>query len=349
MYTPKFTISYSILKNVATIEACKEVITNAPLIPQWEAKFRHEALVRTVYHGTHIEGNNLTYTEAQAIIEGKKVAGRERDIQEIINYRNVLKYIEEAYKNREKPITEETVKDIHKLTVARILPFEQSGVYRKEQVVVKNSKTGEVSFRPPNAIEVSHLVSDFCAWVNSAEAKELSPVLRSGITHYEITRIHPFLDGNGRTARAIATLVLYKEGYDIRKFFSLEEYFDKNSFGYYQALQSVSHENKDLTHWLEYFSTGLALELTRMKERVQRLSVDLKLKEKWGGQIALSERQIKLLEFVQRNGSITNKDWKDLLPMVSDDTVLRDLKDLMKKKIIKKKGTTKKAAYELRQ
>ncbi|HLD11312.1 MAG TPA: hypothetical protein VJB91_00180 [Patescibacteria group bacterium] len=86
-----------------------------------------------------------------------------------------------------------------------------------------------------------------------------------------------------------------------------------------------------------------------MKERVQRLSVDLKLKEKWGGQIALSERQIKLLEFVQRNGSITNKDWKDLLPMVSDDTVLRDLKDLMKKKIIKKKGTTKKAEYVLRQ
>ena len=94
MYSPQFTITNKLLKTIGIIEAAKEVIENSPLVPAWEAKFREDALVRTVHHGTHIEGNELNLTEAEKVLAGAKIVGRERDIQEVLNYRSVLKYIE---------------------------------------------------------------------------------------------------------------------------------------------------------------------------------------------------------------------------------------------------------------
>ena len=328
------------------IEAAKEVIENAPLVPAWEARFREEAMVRTVHHGTHIEGNELSFTEAERLLAGAKIVGRDRDIQEVLNYRNVLKFIE-CYEKQD--VSEETLKHVHELTVHRILPDEAIGVYRKTQVVVKNSQTGEVTFRPPPAIEIPFLIASFLQWLNLAGGDELHVVLKAGISHYEIVRIHPFLDGNGRVARALATLVLFKAGYDIKRFFSLEEHYDREPIIYYDALQAVGKQNGNITPWLEYFSEGLAIELTRIKEKIKSLSTDLKIKKSLGGQpLALSERQIKIVEFVQENGFLQNKSFFELFPMISEDTVLRELKDLIKKGIVKKEGTTKGVRYVLR-
>lgn len=347
MYSPRYTISNRILKNIGIIEACREVIKNAPLVPAWEAKFREEAIVRTVHHGTHIEGNELSLSQAVRVMEGKEVLARERDIQEVINYRNVLSYIDDLReKDEEVKIGESVIKHLHKLTVEKILPKEECGQYRQTKVVIKNSQTGEVTFSPPPAIEVPYLLEGFVHWVNSSQTKDLHPILQSGITHYELVRIHPFLDGNGRVARAVAILVLFKESYDVKKFFSLEEYYDRDAMGYYSALKSA--EGGDLTAWLEYFTEGLAMELSKIKEKVQNLSVDLKLRERRGGeQIALSPRQIKIVEYIQKVGFLQNQVFAELFPMISEDTVLRDLQDLVKKGIIRKSGVTKAARYIL--
>ena len=343
MFDPKFHISNTILNNIAKIEAAKEVIQNAPLVPAWEAKFREEAIVRTVYHGTHIEGNGLNFTEAKAVLEGRDVTAKARDIQQVLNYRQVLKFIDGSA-GTGKDVTEATILKVHQLTTDKILPQDTSGSFRKVAVNV-SKKTGEVVFRPPLPNLVQSQIAAFITWINSPLGQEVNPVLRAGITHYELVRIHPFVDGNGRTARAVTTLLLFKEGYDIKKFFSLEEYYDRNPQDYYDALKSA--ESGDLTGWLEYFTQGLAIELGRIKERVQKLSVDLKLKGKVG-QIALNERQLKLVEYMEDYGKVRNEDWRSLLPMVSDDTVLRDLKDLIKKGLVKKSGTTKAAEYRLR-
>jgi Fic family protein len=346
MFTPNYTITNKILRYMGIIEAAKEVIENAPLVPAWEARFREDAMVRTVHHGTHIEGNELSLGEAEKLLAGAKIVGRDRDIQEVLNYRNVLNFIE-AYDKSE--ISEEVLKHIHGMTVHRILPEETIGVYRKTQVVVKNSQTGEVTFRPPPAIEIPFLISSFLGWLNATTVEDINTILKAGIAHYEIVRIHPFLDGNGRVARAMATLVLSRAGYDIKRFFSLEEHYDREPLAYYTALQSVGQHEGNLTGWLEYFVEGLAIELTRIKEKIKSLSTDLKLKKSLGGQqLAISERQIKIVEFVQENGFLQNKSFFELFPMISEDTVLRELKDLMKKGIVKKEGTTKGVRYVLR-
>jgi len=349
VFSPKFTISNNILKLIGRIEAAKEVIENAPLVPAYEAKFRQEAIIRTVHHGTHIEGNPLGTGEVAAVLEGEEIDARDRDIQEILNYRKVLTYIDKRKRN----VDEKDLLAIHKLTVEKLLRSDASGKYRKTQVVVKNSKTGEVSFIPPQAQEVSKLAKEFFAWLNSDTGSEIHPALAAGITHYVLAFIHPFVDGNGRTSRAVATMVLFQRGYDVKKFFSIEEYFDRNALRYYKTLQSVSNQkadtlsDRDLTSWLEYFCEGLAEELNRVKEKVKKLSLDVKLKGKTG-QIALSERQLKLVEFIETYGSVSNKQWRSLLREYSDDTILRDLKDLQKKRLIKKKGSTKGAVYTLK-
>ncbi|MDP3998882.1 MAG: Fic family protein [bacterium] len=348
MYSPKYAISNRILKNIGLIEACREVVDHAPLVPAWEAKFREEAIVRTVHHGTHIEGNELSLSQAARVMEGKEVLARSRDIQEVINYRSVLEYIDQLReKDRDLQITDNIIKHLHKLTVQKILPAEECGQYRQTKVVVKNSQTGEVTFSPPPAIEVPYLIEGFLHWLGSPQTKDSHPVLQAGITHYELVRVHPFLDGNGRVARAAAILLLFKEGYDVKKFFSLEEYYDKDPMGYYGALKTA--ESGDLTMWLEYFTEGLALELSKIKEKVQNLSVDLKLKERMGGkQIALSPRQLRIMEYMQETGFLQNQTFSELFPMISEDTVLRDLQDLIKKGIIKKTGITKAAKYVMR-
>ena len=345
MYIPKYQITNRILKNIGTIEACKEIIDNAPLLPYYEREFQKDALTRTVHFGTHIEGNELNLTQAEKILEGTDVPARDRDIQEVINYRKVMDFVSEIQSENAK-ITEEIIKKIHKMTVWKILPPDKCGEYRKTQVVIKNSKTGEVSFRPPMAIAIPLQINDLLVFINSLENKEIHPVLRGGIVHYELVRIHPFLDGNGRVARALSSLILFLDGYDIRRFFSLEEYFDSDAPKYYEALQSVGKADGNLASWLEYFSLGLAIELSKIKDKVEKISIDAKLKEKLGGKpIMLSDRQLKIIEYIQKTGYLQNKAFPSLFPMVSEDTILNELKTLLKNRIIKKQGVTKAARY----
>lgn len=344
MYKPKYLITNKILKNIGSIEASKEIIDHAPLLPYFEKEFRQDAMVRSVHFGTHIEGNELNLSQAEKVLQGREVTARDRDIQEVINYRKVLEYISSLTKDAK--INEEVIKKIHSITVDKILDNSVCGVYRKTQVVVKNSHTGEISFRPPMAVAIPFQIKELLDFTESAGELDVHPVLESGIVHFEFVRIHPFLDGNGRAARAFATLILYLKDYDIRKFFSLEEYFDKDALEYYEALQSVEKNDGDLTKWLEYFTFGLSVELSKIREKVESISIDARLKEKLGGKpILLSPRQLKLIEYIQKVGYLQNQAFESLFPMISEDTILNELKGLLKAGIIKKHGVTKGAKY----
>ncbi len=358
-YSPRFTITSKILEQVGVISAAKEIIDNAPLIPAWERRFRLDARARIIHHGTHLEGNNLNLDEVESVLsnpkahQGPSSVARDRDIQEVINYRAVMDYIDSLETKQGKsggrlPFSEGQLEEIHTLTVSKLLPGSESGQYRKVKVVIRNTTTGEITFRPPPPIEVPLLMSELFDWLNSPAGRSLHPLIRAGVLHYELVRIHPFTDGNGRASRAMALLLLFLEGYKVKKFFSLEDYYDSHPGEYYEALKSVEVRDGDQTDWLEYFILGIAIEFNRVKVLVQKLSLDLKLKNTFGGkQIALSDRQIRLVEYIERHGDLGMSEGRDLLPDVSDDTVLRDLRDLVEKKLLIKKGNTKGSKYYL--
>lgn len=361
MFQPKFNITSNLLTYISRIESSKTLIDHSPLIPAWDAKFRDEAFTRTVHYGTKIEGNDLTIEQAQQVVRMENVVdsseiakktgilARDRDIQEVLNYRNVISWIDKQRGGNLKTIfTVDTLKIIHKLTVQNSIEEKYSGIYRDKQVIVKSAVNEGIVYRPPVSMEIPYLIDDFFTWVHSEEAAEIHPIFKAAIVHYQLVYIHPFIEGNGRTARAMASLMLYSLGYDFKKFFSIEQYFDSDVEAYYQALLSVQQsKTKDMSYWLEYFCYGLAIEIDKIRHQVMRLSKDLKLKKQLGKQVALSERQIILLELFQNQDNVTSDDMKMVLPNVSVDTILRDLKDLIDKRVIEKHGVTKGVSYRL--
>lgn len=360
MYDPKFSITNNLLTYVSRIESAKTLIDNAPLVPAWEAKFRDDALTRSIHYGTKIEGNDLTEAQAAAVVrldgvvdpreisQRTGIIARDRDIQEVINYRTVINWID----NQKKPsyqylITLDTLHTLHRLTVTKLIENEFLGKWREKQVIVKSATSGEVAFRPPISVEIPFMIDELFAWLHSDKIQHLHPILVAAITHYQLVYIHPYIEGNGRTARSFATLLMYTLDYDFKRFFSIEQYFDSDVDAYYNALLSVQQANGDLSYWLEYFCYGVALEIDKIQQQVQKLSKDLKLKKQLGRQVALSERQIIILEIFQQQDEITSDDLQSVLPNVSVDTILRDLKDLISKGIINKHGVTKGVRYKL--
>lgn len=361
MYQPKFTITNNLLTYITRIESAKALIDNAPLVPAWETKFRQDALSKTIHYGTKIEGNDLTEEQASRVVrlEGVTDPGdvfaktgimaRERDVREVINYRAVISWIDnQVAPDFAKVFTQDTLTTVHKFTVQQLVEDEYAGAFRNKQVIVKSAAQGGVVFRPPVSVEVPFLVNDFFTWIHTPQALQMHPILLAGIAHYQLVYIHPFIEGNGRTARAMAMLLLYSLGYDFKRFFSIEPYFDQDVEAYYQALLSVQQDTlHDMTYWLEYFCYGIAIGIDKVREQVTKLSKDLKLKKQLGKQVALSERQIILLELFQNQEMVSSDDAQKVLPNVSVDTILRDMKDLITKGVIEKQGVTKGVTYRL--
>lgn len=169
-------------------------------------------------------------------------------------------------------------------------------------------------------------MKEFVSWLNSSEAKELNPVVSAGIAHYEFVRIHPFTDGNGRTARALATLILFMKGFDTKKFFALDEFYNENRESYYKALQKTDKE-QDLSVWLEYFVEGVMVSMLKIKRIIRKFSLDRRLAKK-KGQIFLDERQMKVLEYLQQNGRLTAPEYAQMFK-VDDRTARRHLQKLV--------------------
>ena len=344
MFKPNFRITNKIIKHIADIAAARELILNASLLPQWEVKLRKEAIVKMAHHSTSIEGNPLTLKQVKNLLAGKEISAWEKDKKEVINYVKMLEYIDRLGEEGIKHISEKIILKIHKLTTQSILSDGQSGCYRKVPVAVVNGY-GRVVFPPPPRNKVLNLMKAFISWLNSDHANELYPVLLSGISHYEFVRIHPFADGNGRTTRALSTLILYLKGFDIKRFFALDDYYNENRERYYSALQTVDKKTLDITLWLEYFCEGVAVSMNRVKDEILELSFDRRMKEK-KGQIFLNGRQMKILKYLQTNPLITNRECRNITGL-SDEGVRKELNFLVKNGIIKGEGSGRGRHYRL--
>ena len=345
MFKPKFKYTNKIVKLLTRISAARETILNSPLIPKWNITLREEAIIHSAHSSTSIEGNRLSLKQVSELARGKEITAARRDKQEVLNYLDVLKNIKNLIKNNF--ITEKDILNIHRMVTKNTLDNPaDSGIYRNRYVVVANRFTGEIFFKPPQNQEVPGLVNDLLSWINSEESKELDPVIEAGIAHYDSVRIHPFVDGNGRTARVLAALILYLRGLDTNQFFCLDDYYDSDRPAYYKALQSVKPNTLDLTNWLEYFTEGVNISTEAVKERIVRLS-SKRLRKAKGKQIALTERQMRIIEFINQNGRITNRDVREMLKL-SDEGALKEIKKLVTLEIIKSEGKGRALHYILK-
>jgi len=344
MFKPKFKYTNKIVKLLTKISAARETILNSPLIPKWNVTLRQESIIHSAHSSTRIEGNKLSLKQVSELAWGREITATRRDKQEVLNYLDVLRNIKNLIKNNF--ITEKDILNIHRRVTKNTLDNSaDSGVYRNRYVVVGNRFTGEVFFRPPQNQEVPGLVKDLLGWINSEESKELDPVIEAGIIHYEFVRIHPFVDGNGRTARVLAALILYLRGFDTNQFFCLDDYYDSDRSAYYKALQSVKPDTLDLTSWLEYFTEGVNISIEAVKERIVRLS-SKRLRKAKGRQIALTERQMRIIEFINQNGKITNRDVREMFKL-SNRAALDEINKLLELQVLKFQGKGRALHYRM--
>jgi Fic family protein len=345
MFVPKYNYTHKIVSLLTRIAAAREMIIHSPLIPRWEVSLRRDAIIRSAHSSTSIEGNNLSLEQVSDLAAGRKIMAGRKDKQEVLNYIKALEKIESLLPG--KQFSESAVRHIQLMLTNNTLDDPNDcGVYRSERnkyVVVGNRLTGEISFRPPSNQELPGLMADYVQWLNSSSARELDPVIMAGIAHYEFVRIHPFVDGNGRTARVIAALTLYIQGFDTKQFFCLDDYYDLNRKEYYRALRTVDPLKRDITRWLEYFIEGLAVSIMAVRERVARLSNEC-LRAKNKGQIALTERQMRVVESINLSGKITVAEVAKMF-MISRQAALKEIGKLVELAIIKREGDARASIY----
>ncbi len=348
MFNPKYKLTNKILTNLTTIAETKGIIDRAKILPQQELRLRRQAVIRMTHHSTEIEGNQLNIGQVEALYAHKKIDAPDRDIYEVKNYLNALKYIERVV-TEHKPITEKVILKIHQLVTNKTLDYQFSGHYRPGQIYVVRRRLGmpqEILYTGPEAKHVPKLMTDFIDWLRESEKNDVSPILVAGIAHLEIAAIHPFNDGNGRTARALATLILYQRGYDFRRLFALEDYYNTNRQDYYKAInvgENYDQRRTDITSWLEYFVKGFKKEIDSVKNKILSLSahaIDGKIKS----QIYLTPEQLKIIDFLDQVGRISTKDVEDVLSCPKRTAQLQ-LQKLKKIKMIKAIGKGKSTAY----
>lgn len=344
MFKSNFRYTDRIVNGLTQISAARELLLHSPFIPKWEVALRREAIIKCAHSSTAIEGNRLSLDQVSDLANGREVMATRKDKQEVLNYLTVLEKIDSLTVG--KRIAEKDILTMHNMVTKGTLENpENSGAYRRRYVVVGNRLTGEIIFRPPLNEDVPALMTALVEWVNSEQAEALDPVIEAGIAHYEFVRIHPFVDGNGRTARVLATLILYLRGFDAKQFFCLDDYYDSDRPAYYRVLQSVDQKTLDLTGWLEYFVEGVKVSIAAVKERVARLSSE-RLRKTKRGQVALTERQMKLVEFINHNGSVTNRDVREMFK-ISDRAALKEVRKLVELKVIKVQGKGRSLSYVL--
>lgn len=341
-FEPTFTITKPMLNDLMDIVKVKGFLEAAVLSDEWISDMQDKALILEAYHTTHIEGTQLTLEQSEQLLKGEEVKNTNPDdVKELINYREAFDLVA-GYLDSGKPITEGLVREIHKTLVEGVRGNSAApGEYRKIQNYVVNSKTGETVYTPPPAYEIQLMMQELVDYLNQFD--DVHPVLLSGIAQFQLVHIHPFLDGNGRTARLLSTLCLYRSGYDFKRLFTISEYYDQNRIDYYEALQNVRKNNMDLTGWLEYFTHGLSEQMHEIKqvgESVIRADVIVK-------KYNLSQKQNLALRHIIQYGELTIKDFEQLSQGTPRRSLQRELKGLVDLSLIQTKGSTNRLTYHL--
>ncbi len=180
-----------------------------PLAKNTLKSLREKLFLEWTYNSNAIEGNTLTLSETKVVLEdGLTIGGKTlKEHLEVLNHIDAILYMEDIIKNNES-LSERQIKNIHNL-ILKGIDDENAGRYRKEKVVISGAE-----HLPPEPIRVQEQMGKLIEWYNR-DGEKLHTVERAAVLHTDLVKIHPFIDGNGRTARVLLNFELMKNGYPI--------------------------------------------------------------------------------------------------------------------------------------
>ncbi len=245
-----------------------KTLSDLPILPEWSSRFEEEIIRRSIFGTAALEGNPLKEDEVAKIIDETHKSGKLKQAeQEIENLKSIYDFVKELEPvDSAVELTEELIKEVH-ATITEKVDYVSNvpGIYRNHQVKVGNKEHGGV-YTPPKCLpDIEKLMKEFIVWINSEPLKGEDPYIRAGLAHYHLGLIHPFGDGNGRTARIIEALLLKLKGIQYVPTM-LSNYYYKNMDDYFWAF-SLARKNKekDTTAFIKFVLQGTVDSLNEIK------------------------------------------------------------------------------------
>lgn len=220
------------------VQEKKTLLNKKRPLPTYTLKsLREKLLVEWTYNSNAIEGNTLTMNETKVVLEGITVGGKTmREHLEVINHRDAIAYVEEIV-HKEEALSEWQIKNLHRL-ILKGIDDQYAGIYRDQQVFISGA-----SHVPPAPYLIQEEMDKMMQWYET-EGQNLHPVERGAMLHAIFVGIHPFIDGNGRTARLLLNLELMKDGFPPVVIKVV------NRLAYYDALDKA-HTQKDYQDFIK--------------------------------------------------------------------------------------------------
>lgn len=307
--------------------------------PEYQAAFEEAVLDEAVYSSV-IEGAFTTRKEAQAFIrEGR--TPKNKSEQMVKNNYEALTYVLE---NIDAPITKETIFQIYSLVTKGTLEEPAASDRYRDEPVFVHSQRGEVVHTAPRAEQVPQMMDALVAFIADSE---LSPLIKACVAHFYFVYVHPFIDGNGRTARALSYMILLQAGYDFFRYFSISGVIAEERSKYYKAIKDVEDDGYDMTYFIDYSIGMLARAVKKMEDRlVNKVVMEERLNQlKTSG---ANDRLIAGAEWLLKspNHSVTIKAWEQKFG-VATETARQDLFKLEEAGIVKRKLVKRRYEFEV--
>ena len=330
-------------------------ISDLPILPGWAAKIEEEVVIRSIFGTAAIEGNPLTEEKVAEIIAKPETTDKyQRAEKEIRNLKSAYDRVKQLTTTETFNLSEDIVKELHDVITKDIeYPNNIPGQYRDHRVKVGNAEHGGVYTPPKIRDDITTLMKEFTAWINSKELLNLDPGIRAALAHYHLALIHPFGDGNGRTARIVEALLLLAAGIKYAPIM-LSNFYYRNLDDYFWAFSnSIRNKENDLTPFLKFVSKGIVESLCQITEKIIFYTRFLVLQDYYRclrGEKKITQRQYDLLNVLLDSLQPFTFEDVDKIPAlnilyrnVSERTVKRDLKRLVNKDLLVKKNNQ----YEL--
>lgn len=288
------------------------------------------SLMEEAIYSSKMEGASTTRIVAKDMLRKKK-SPQNKSQQMIVNNYNTIQYIVE---HKDQPLTEELLLTIHRLMTEKTLDNpEDAGRFRtNDKVVVADMVEGDIIYTPPSFQEIPEFVESLCNFFNNDNPRTfIHPIIRGIIVHFMLAFMHPFVDGNGRTARALFYWYMLKEGYKLTEYMSISRVIAKSKANYEKAFRYVENDGNDMGYFVAYNLGALEKSFQQLRDYIQRKQREKRAASSFMMAGNINQRQALILQRLKEEPDtiFTVKDVQELFS-VSSMTARKDLSDLVR-------------------
>lgn len=337
---PKYGITLAITNQMQRL--CHEFDMNfggswgASSIISEDSKERYlvSSLMEEAIFSSQMEGAATTRRVAKDMLR-KKMSPKDKSQQMIANNYQTIQFV---VQNQDTPLTVELLQHIHKLMTENTLDdANDAGRFRRnDDVVVENGITHEIVHRPPSYTELPSFVEDLCRFFNEVNPKVfIHPIIRGIIIHFMIAYMHPFVDGNGRTARALFYWYMLKQKYWLTEYLSISRVIAKSKKSYEKSFQYTEADNNDIGYFVAYNLRVLDLSFKQLQSYIKRKQEEKKAANTFLQLGDINDRQAQIIKMFVDNPKevITVKDIQTKF-FVSATTAKVDIMGLVNRGLI---------------